>query len=46
MPACEDCISYLPITKDSGTCRINGETIPEREIERCPSRTFIPKPVK
>ncbi len=46
MPACEDCISYLPNTKDRGTCRINGETTPDRESVRCPSRTFIPKPVK
>ncbi len=41
-----DCISYTPKTKDSGDCRINGKTTPDRDSDRCPSRTFIPKPVK
>jgi hypothetical protein len=46
MSTCCDCVSYTPKTKDRGDCRINGETTPDRESERCPSRTFIPKPVK
>ena len=46
MPTCSDCVSYAPKTGDHGDCRINGETTPDRDIERCPSRTFIPKPVK
>ncbi|MGA2122490.1 MAG: hypothetical protein ABSG49_10710 [Methanoregula sp.] len=43
MPTCADCISYTPRSQDRGDCRINGETMPDRESERCPSRTFIPK---
>ena len=46
MPTCADCISYTPKSGDAGECRINGPTTPDRESERCPSRTFIPKPVK
>ena len=46
MPTCSDCVSYAPKTGDRGDCRINGETTPDRDSERCPSRTFIPKPVK
>ena len=46
MPSCSDCVSYIPKTSNQGECRINGETTPDRESERCPSRTFIPKPVK
>ncbi len=46
MPTCADCVSYTPKTPAQGICRINGETAPDRESERCPSRTFIPKPVK
>ncbi|MGD0080958.1 MAG: hypothetical protein ABSB80_09965 [Methanoregula sp.] len=44
MPTCADCVSYTPTSKDRGECRINGGTTPDRESERCPSRTFIPKP--
>ena len=46
MPTCAECVSYTAKTRDRGDCRINGETTPDRESERCPSRTFIPKPVK
>jgi len=46
MPTCVECVSYTPKTKDRGICLINGETQPDRESERCPSRTFIPKPVQ
>jgi hypothetical protein len=46
MPTCQDCISYSPKSKEQGECRINGETTPDRESDRCPSRTFIPKPGK
>jgi hypothetical protein len=46
MPTCSECVSYAPITRDRGDCRINGETTADRDSERCPSRTFIPKPVK
>jgi hypothetical protein len=46
MPTCEDCVSYTSKSRDSGNCRINGETTPDRDSDRCPSRTFIPKPVK
>jgi hypothetical protein len=46
MPTCADCISYTQRSEDRGECRINGETAPDRESERCPSRTFIPKPGK
>jgi hypothetical protein len=43
MPTCEDCVSYTARTKDAGECRINGPVPRDRESERCPSRTFIPK---
>jgi hypothetical protein len=46
MPTCQDCISYQSLSTDKGECRINGETTPDRETDRCPSRTFIPKPAK
>ncbi|HEX3000752.1 MAG TPA: hypothetical protein VHN82_00030 [Methanoregula sp.] len=46
MPTCSDCISYLPKSSDAGECRINGPVPKDRESDRCPSRTFIPKPVK
>jgi len=46
MPTCGECVSYFQKNKDRGDCRINGETTPDRDSERCPSRTFIPKPVK
>jgi hypothetical protein len=46
MPTCSECVSYVPKTRDHGDCRINGETTPDRDSERCPSRTFIPKAVK
>jgi len=46
MPTCQDCISYEPKSKDLGECRINGETTPDRDRDRCPSRSFIPKPAK
>jgi hypothetical protein len=46
MPTCTDCVSYILKTPGRGDCRINGETPPDRDVERCPSRTFIPKPVK
>jgi hypothetical protein len=44
MPSCRDCISFSPKTEKVGECAINGPTEPERETERCPSRTFIPRP--
>jgi hypothetical protein len=43
MPYCKDCTSYTPVNDASGECRINGPTEPDRESERCPSRTFIPR---
>ncbi len=43
MPTCAECVSYASKTRDRGDCRINGETTPDRDSERCPSRTFIPK---
>lgn len=46
MPTCQDCISYTPKAGDRGECRINGETTPDRDSDRCPSRTFIPRPRK
>ena len=44
MPTCQDCVSYSPTSKERGECRINGETTPDRDSDRCPSRTFIPRP--
>ncbi|HEX3000910.1 MAG TPA: hypothetical protein VHN82_00835 [Methanoregula sp.] len=38
MPTCANCISYLQKEKDQGGCRINGETTPDCESERC----FVP----
>jgi len=46
MPACADCAMYTSVSPDRGECRINGETTPDRGSDRCPSRTFIPKPAK
>jgi hypothetical protein len=44
MPVCKDCIQFTPGTGTQGECKINGPTDPDREAERCPSRTFIPRP--
>jgi hypothetical protein len=46
MPTCNECASYQPKSPASGECRINGTTEPDRDIGRCPSRTFIPKAAK
>ncbi len=43
MPSCKDCMNFTPKTGDSGECQINGPTFPDRDNERCPSRTFRPK---
>jgi hypothetical protein len=43
MPCCKDCVSYKPKTKDAGECRISGEVPADRDSDRCPTRTFIPK---
>ncbi|MCX6682089.1 MAG: hypothetical protein NTY71_03790 [Methanoregula sp.] len=43
MPCCKDCASFSPRTKETGECRINGEAPADRDSDRCPSRTFIPK---
>jgi hypothetical protein len=40
MPACKDCMNYTPISADTGECQINGSTFPDRDNERCPSKTF------
>ncbi|MDD1677429.1 MAG: hypothetical protein LUQ40_06820 [Methanomicrobiales archaeon] len=44
MPSCRDCINFSPKTEQTGECATNGTTEPGRETERCPSRTFIPRP--
>jgi hypothetical protein len=43
MPCCKDCFNYSPLSESEGDCQINGKTEPDRESERCPSRTFRPK---
>ncbi|MGD1004341.1 MAG: hypothetical protein ABR887_02870 [Methanoregulaceae archaeon] len=43
---CKDCISFKSKSKDNGECRINGDVPADRESDRCPSRTFIPRSAK
>ncbi|MCQ8893177.1 MAG: hypothetical protein NQU46_00860 [Methanolinea sp.] len=44
MPTCKDCILYIPKKgSNQGECRINGTAPPDRDAERCPSRTFRPR---
>ncbi|MBP1929728.1 hypothetical protein J2741_002275 [Methanolinea mesophila] len=41
MGVCSDCAMYRPGKGDQGECRINGPVPPDREAERCPSRSFV-----
>jgi len=40
MPVCRECMYYSPKSAEMGECQINGAVPPERDIGRCPSRTF------
>jgi hypothetical protein len=43
MTTCKDCYHYSARSEKEGECRIVGPTDPDRDAERCPSRTFRPR---
>ncbi|MDG6256436.1 MAG: hypothetical protein QCH35_02440 [Methanomicrobiaceae archaeon] len=43
MPVCKDCMYFKTGKGDAGECEITGPTEPDRDAQRCPSRTFRPK---